>query len=158
MGLKQSQTLEFTFNIKYLFGFMTYEIPVLTFKIKSNKSCKFICNKIQTLEVQNILNDWRRVSFHKAWNKSTLLNEREALTELRVICRIMEEANLPDTYYIPILSEPVTKVWTVVLTWFKSQTSILYRVYGREILKWFWHWKVRVSFLQYIYSPTRYTM
>jgi hypothetical protein len=49
MGLKQSQTLEFTFNIKYLFGFMTYEIPVLTFKIKSNKSCKFICNKIQTL-------------------------------------------------------------------------------------------------------------
>jgi len=49
MGLKQSQTLECTSNIKFLFGFTTYEMPVTKFKIKSKKSCKFICNKIQAL-------------------------------------------------------------------------------------------------------------
>jgi len=27
----------------------------------------------------------------------------------------MEEANLPDTYYNPVLSEPVTKGWIMVL-------------------------------------------
>jgi len=48
MGLIKSHTLECTFNVKYLFGFMTYEMPIIKFKIKSKKSSKFICNKIQT--------------------------------------------------------------------------------------------------------------
>jgi hypothetical protein len=46
------------------------------FSIKSNNSLK---HKIQ-------LNDWRRFSFSKAQKQSASLNERESLTELRVIC------------------------------------------------------------------------
>jgi hypothetical protein len=50
MGLKPSRTLGCTFNIKYPFGFTTYEMPVIKFIIKkTKKNCRFICNKTQTL-------------------------------------------------------------------------------------------------------------
>jgi len=40
------------------------------------------------LEAKNTLNQQRRVVFHKSRMNSTLLNEQQGMTELRVICAI----------------------------------------------------------------------
>jgi hypothetical protein len=41
-------------------------------------------NEIQTCWIHE--NERKRVSFHKAQNQSTSLNERQSLTELRMAC------------------------------------------------------------------------
>ena len=55
----------------------------------------FIFNKIYFLETSITLNDGRTVSFHKAWKQPTSLNERESMTELRVICTMAEKWGMP---------------------------------------------------------------
>jgi len=40
--------------------------------------------------LEHTLNNGRSVSLHKAWQQSTGHNERQRLTELRVICTIAE--------------------------------------------------------------------
>ena len=55
--------------------------------------------------------NWRKISFHKVQKQSTFLNERQSLTELRVICsgRCEGKADFLTMRSHPNLSESVTR-------------------------------------------------
>jgi len=55
----------------------------------------FIFNRIHFLETSSTLNDGRTVSFHKAQKQPTSLNERQSMTELRVICATAGKWGMP---------------------------------------------------------------
>lgn len=81
--------------------------------VVNHKTVKFGANKIQTSCRSTKYIKWfRRVTFHPSRQHSTLLNARQSITELRVICAVARywgQADLPASWSHLDSSETVTK-------------------------------------------------